>query len=158
MTLRPVAALCAIVIGLTAPAASADERAAARDHFQKGTKLYNLGRFSEAVAEYEAAYQVRDELQRLCVQRGERPVLHVVLEQYTVRTRLHVQVLHPFSRRQTLGAGCQNPADEARSQPGDGRGLDTPLLAAFGVHSNQLDAVTRSELARSTVQQDPDRR
>jgi tetratricopeptide (TPR) repeat protein len=43
-------------------AAAADETAnAARDHFKKGTKAYDLGRYLEAAHEYEAAYELKDD-------------------------------------------------------------------------------------------------
>lgn len=44
--------------------AQAEEPAApgsAKDHFQKGTKYFDLGHFDDAVKEYEAAYEIKDE-------------------------------------------------------------------------------------------------
>ena len=41
--------------------AFADDRAAAREHYQRGTKLFSLGRFDEAIKEYEAAFELRDD-------------------------------------------------------------------------------------------------
>jgi outer membrane biosynthesis protein TonB len=49
-----------VTLSLSAPAA-AEDRAAAREHFLKGTKFFDLGKFDEAIAEYEAAYQIKDD-------------------------------------------------------------------------------------------------
>ncbi len=46
---------------ISATSARADDRAVAREHYQKGTKLFDLGQFDDAVKEYEAAYQVKDD-------------------------------------------------------------------------------------------------
>lgn len=51
--------LFAVVIIVVATAASADPVASARQHFQKGTTLYELSKFHEAAAEYEEAYQAK---------------------------------------------------------------------------------------------------
>ena len=40
-------------------AARADEAREARDHFQKGRTLYDVGRFDDAAREFEAAYQIK---------------------------------------------------------------------------------------------------
>lgn len=37
------------------------QRAAARDHYAKATSFFDLGRYDEAVAEYEAAYQIKND-------------------------------------------------------------------------------------------------
>lgn len=60
--MRGVLAL-ALVLGLSsiAAAASENDRAAAREHFQKGTKFFDLGKFEDAVKEYEAAYELIDD-------------------------------------------------------------------------------------------------
>ena len=56
-------ALRALVLALGALFAAAPARAddadtrAAKKHFQKGEKLFNLGKFDEALVEYEAAYE-----------------------------------------------------------------------------------------------------
>jgi tetratricopeptide (TPR) repeat protein len=39
----------------------ADDVAAARDHYAKGKRAYDLGHFAEAAKEYEAAYQAKDD-------------------------------------------------------------------------------------------------
>ncbi|HEX6836513.1 MAG TPA: hypothetical protein VF334_08060, partial [Polyangia bacterium] len=41
--------------------ASADEVNEAREHYKKGTKAFELGAYDEAVAEYSAAYRLRDD-------------------------------------------------------------------------------------------------
>jgi tetratricopeptide (TPR) repeat protein len=41
--------------------AQADERAAAREHYAKGTKAFELGLYDEAIGEYMAAYKAKDE-------------------------------------------------------------------------------------------------
>lgn len=47
---------------LVASVASAqDPTAVAREHFSKGTSLFDLGRYKEAAAEYEAAYQAKND-------------------------------------------------------------------------------------------------
>jgi len=44
-----------------ARAAPVDDVESARDHFAKGKRLYDLGRFAEAASEYELAYQAKDD-------------------------------------------------------------------------------------------------
>src|SRR4051812_20784404 len=39
----------------------ADEGPSAREHFRRGTNAFNLGHYLEAVKEYEAAYQVKED-------------------------------------------------------------------------------------------------
>ena len=51
--------LFAVAIVVVATAASADQVSSARQHFQKGTTLYELSKFHEAAAEYEEAYQAK---------------------------------------------------------------------------------------------------
>jgi len=41
--------------------ARADDVGAAREHYQKGTRAYDLGHYDEAVKEYEAAYRAKDD-------------------------------------------------------------------------------------------------
>ena len=54
-----------IVVGVCAiPRAHAehvDDVQAARDHYAKGKRLYDVGRFADAANEYEAAYQAKDD-------------------------------------------------------------------------------------------------
>jgi len=38
-----------------------DDLAAAREHFTKGTRAFDLGQYSEAAKEYEAAYKAKDD-------------------------------------------------------------------------------------------------
>jgi hypothetical protein len=49
-----------LVVALCGSAA-ADEPMTAKDHFLKGTKYFDLGHFDEAIKEYEAAYEIKDE-------------------------------------------------------------------------------------------------
>lgn len=44
------------VVALAAPAAHAQD--SAKDHFNRGVKLYNLGHFQEAIPEFEKAYEI----------------------------------------------------------------------------------------------------
>jgi tetratricopeptide (TPR) repeat protein len=53
----------AIVLVLLAAsvAVRADPAPTAREHFQRGSKLYNLGHYAEAAREFEAAYEIKDD-------------------------------------------------------------------------------------------------
>src|SRR6266540_1009674 len=52
----------AVVASLPSPARAADDTTrAAREHFNRGRKLYDLQRFPEAAVEYEKAYELRDD-------------------------------------------------------------------------------------------------
>jgi tetratricopeptide (TPR) repeat protein len=55
------AALAFGVCGFSIAARADEEHLTAKDHFLKGTKYYDLRRFDEAVKEYAAAYELRDE-------------------------------------------------------------------------------------------------
>jgi tetratricopeptide (TPR) repeat protein len=39
----------------------ADERTEAREHYRRGTAAFNLGHYEDAIREYEAAYQLRED-------------------------------------------------------------------------------------------------
>lgn len=54
-----VAVLVAVPMG--ARAEPLDAVQAARDHFVKGERLYDLGRFADAAGEYELAYRAKDD-------------------------------------------------------------------------------------------------
>jgi tetratricopeptide (TPR) repeat protein len=58
------AILCVVLVvagvGAVRPA-SADDRAAAREHFLKGSKAFDLGLYDEAISEYMAAYKAKDD-------------------------------------------------------------------------------------------------
>lgn len=60
-----LAPIFAFVLFLAAPAvARADDAAAAdaaRAHYQKGTSFYDLGKYPEAIKEFEAAYEVKND-------------------------------------------------------------------------------------------------
>jgi len=51
------------VLSLTArPAPAAEDAAAsAREHYQKGTAFYDLGKYDEAIKEFEAAYEIKND-------------------------------------------------------------------------------------------------
>ena len=40
---------------------ASDDSAAAKEHYKKGTKLYDLGKYDEAITEFEGAYELKDE-------------------------------------------------------------------------------------------------
>jgi tetratricopeptide (TPR) repeat protein len=44
---------------LSAPAALAEDKTAARDHWERGTKFYDLGKYDDAIREFEAAYEAK---------------------------------------------------------------------------------------------------
>lgn len=46
--------------GLAAPA-RADDTASAREHYERGTKFYDIGRYDEAIREFEAAYEAKSD-------------------------------------------------------------------------------------------------
>jgi tetratricopeptide (TPR) repeat protein len=53
--------LSLLALVLCAPVGRADERADAKAHYQRGTKLYDLQRYLEAAKEYETAFELRDD-------------------------------------------------------------------------------------------------
>jgi tetratricopeptide (TPR) repeat protein len=54
--------LFALLLVLAAPAvARADDAMSAREHYQKGTSYYDLGRYPEAIKEFEAAYEIKND-------------------------------------------------------------------------------------------------
>lgn len=50
-----------LFVGQIASAQSDDDVAKAREHYLSGTRLFDLGKFAEAVKEYELAYQHKDD-------------------------------------------------------------------------------------------------
>jgi tetratricopeptide (TPR) repeat protein len=62
-SLRAPALAVALILGVVAlPAiARADDSAAAREHYQKGTSYYDLGRYADAIKEFEAAYEIKND-------------------------------------------------------------------------------------------------
>jgi tetratricopeptide (TPR) repeat protein len=48
-------------LGCASAAAAAGDTESARAHFNRGTKLYDLGRYLEAAKEYEATYELKDD-------------------------------------------------------------------------------------------------
>ena len=59
--LRLAASLVALLIALCPLAARADDAATAREHYQKGTSNYDLGRYADAIKEFEAAYEIKND-------------------------------------------------------------------------------------------------
>ena len=55
---RTVVATILFAVTLASAAASADDSADAKGHFNRGVKLYNLGHFQEAIPEFEKAYDL----------------------------------------------------------------------------------------------------
>src|SRR5947199_296584 len=54
------AALCLVLLSWSSPS-RAEDVAAAREHYKRGTVLFNLQRYLEAAKEYEAAYEAKDD-------------------------------------------------------------------------------------------------
>src|SRR5215471_3837463 len=64
--LRRVALIVALgaatsVAALPARAAEDAAAASAREHYQKGTAYYDLGKYTEAIKEFEAAYEIKND-------------------------------------------------------------------------------------------------
>ncbi len=58
--MRPLLA-AALVLALVRPAGADPDTEAAKQRFLQGTRAYDLGRYDEAVREYEAAYKLKDD-------------------------------------------------------------------------------------------------
>jgi tetratricopeptide (TPR) repeat protein len=58
--MRHVVAIAALLT-LSAAVVRGDDQGAARDHYTKGTRAYELGLYDEAIAEYMAAYKAKDD-------------------------------------------------------------------------------------------------
>src|SRR6476659_5013199 len=62
---KPTRILPLLALLLLFPAAaraqSSDSTAAAREHYQKGTAFYDLGRYADAIREFEAAYELKND-------------------------------------------------------------------------------------------------
>src|SRR5450432_3997317 len=52
--------LAFLTFGVTAPAHAADA-VTAREHYQRGTPGYDLGRYADAIKEFEAAYEIKND-------------------------------------------------------------------------------------------------
>jgi tetratricopeptide (TPR) repeat protein len=53
--------LLLLVLASSAPAFADNDRALAREHYFKGTRAFDLGAYDEAIAEYGAAYRIKDD-------------------------------------------------------------------------------------------------
>ncbi len=59
---RPTLALFLVLLVFAASSvARADDTVSAREHYQKGTSFYDLGRYAEAIQEFEAAYEIKND-------------------------------------------------------------------------------------------------
>ena len=61
--LTPVVVIAALLCAGTARAQDkpGDAKAAAKEHYNRGTSFYDLGRYDDAVKEFEAAYQLKND-------------------------------------------------------------------------------------------------
>jgi tetratricopeptide (TPR) repeat protein len=59
--LVPVALALACLFGSTVARADDATAAAAREHYQKATSYYDLGKYAEAITEFEAAYEIKND-------------------------------------------------------------------------------------------------
>jgi len=61
--LRRFAVAIVLIVGLVAsqPPARADDAVSAREHYQKGTSYYDLGKYDDAIKEFEAAYEIKND-------------------------------------------------------------------------------------------------
>jgi tetratricopeptide (TPR) repeat protein len=57
---RPAVLVLMLVFAAAAPA-RADDAATAREHYQRGTSYYDLGKYPEAIKEFEAAYEIKND-------------------------------------------------------------------------------------------------
>jgi tetratricopeptide (TPR) repeat protein len=48
-------------VGLTAATAHAEDKSAAKDHWERGTKFYDIGKYDDAIKEFEAAYEAKSD-------------------------------------------------------------------------------------------------
>ena len=48
-------------VGLTAATARAEDKNAAKDHWERGTKFYDIGKYDDAIKEFEAAYEAKSD-------------------------------------------------------------------------------------------------
>ena len=53
--------LCGVLLLLSSIASADDATSAARDHYKRGSSLFDLGRFGEAAHEFEAAYEAKND-------------------------------------------------------------------------------------------------
>jgi tetratricopeptide (TPR) repeat protein len=59
------ASLVTVLVALSSPSARGaddkDAKTAAKEHYQRGTSFYDLGRYPEAIKEFEAAYELKND-------------------------------------------------------------------------------------------------
>lgn len=61
LILRLTAVMAVLAVAGAASAEQLDDVNAARTHYKKGTRAFELGHYSEAIKEYEAAYEAKDD-------------------------------------------------------------------------------------------------
>jgi hypothetical protein len=119
-------------------AAPADEMAEAKEHFKKGQTHYALGEFDEAVAEFRAAYRLRDEpailfnIAQAMRQLGQFKQAHFYYAQYLARrpeatNRADVEQFMVQMRRK---ADAEEEAERLRRAAEGARALSTPSVQA----------------------------
>lgn len=59
--MRCFSVLAILSLLIAARPAVADDVVTAREHYRRGTNAFNLGHYDEAIKEYEAAYQIKDD-------------------------------------------------------------------------------------------------
>ncbi len=55
------AVVLAALAALAAAPARAEDKTASRDHWERGTKFYDLGKYDDAIREFEAAYEAKSD-------------------------------------------------------------------------------------------------
>jgi hypothetical protein len=55
------AVVLAVVFAMASASARAEDKTAARDHWERGTKFYDLGKYDDAIREFEAAYEAKSD-------------------------------------------------------------------------------------------------
>ena len=53
--------LLLLAAGVAAAKPTSDEAQAAREHYKRGTTLYDLGKYDEAIIEFQQAYEIKDD-------------------------------------------------------------------------------------------------
>jgi hypothetical protein len=60
-TLVAALSLLLLAAGVASAKPNADEAQAAREHYKRGTTLYDLGKYEEAIIEFQQAYEIKDD-------------------------------------------------------------------------------------------------
>lgn len=95
--MRAWTAILALLILLCTPAAALAQTASsantelARQHYKKASQLYDIGRFDEALAEYEKAYSLREDpsllfnMAQTCRRKGDLKRAQVLYKNYLIK-------------------------------------------------------------------------